>query len=425
VRPSGNNANGGGYDSGISGAATDYSQQDAAQATGTNGAGSASTTFTDTTANAFTAAMVGNCIYIAGQGFYFVVTYTDAGHVVVDRALGTFSGASWKLGGGWADFWTNTAAAATFPAPVPGNTIYILGSGTPNPSSYTYDYVMTAAFTPVVGSIVTGFITFTNDPATPGYRAPPDTTGGMPCIQCFATDGIYLQCHKFIGLWFVASSAAGPGLFLTNTAHFCHFFGNVFDQLGYDIWCIGGAKYCAIYACEFFSSVAFRGFVNGSAAISATPLTGGVVICGCNIHDMGYNGIYGRNGSITIINNIIAKCAANGIDLYISSDFPPFVIQNNTIDANGFDGVHVSAGASTVSSNMVIMNNIITNHPVYVGLEIDSYAAPLGDITKGFMDFNVFYNNATDVLGLNYGPHDTHGGSDPYVNQSTQNYSLA
>ena len=37
VRPSGNNANGGGYDPGIAGAATDYSQQNAAQASGSAG----------------------------------------------------------------------------------------------------------------------------------------------------------------------------------------------------------------------------------------------------------------------------------------------------------------------------------------------------------------------------------------------------
>lgn len=68
VRPSGSNTNGGGYDAGISGAATDYSQQNAAQASGTHGVTTGSTTFTDATANAFTSAMIGNALYITGTG---------------------------------------------------------------------------------------------------------------------------------------------------------------------------------------------------------------------------------------------------------------------------------------------------------------------------------------------------------------------
>ena len=140
VRPSGNNLNGGGYDAGIAGAATDYSKQNAAQATGTNGttSGAGSTTFTDATAAAFTTLMPGNCIQIASgtnfqAGFYFVISRTNASSVVLDRTPSSGgAGASgvWKLGGGWADF-SNLATA-----PVSNNTCLVLGSGTPNPAAY-------------------------------------------------------------------------------------------------------------------------------------------------------------------------------------------------------------------------------------------------------------------------------------------------
>ena len=151
VRPSGSNTNGGGYDSGIAGAATDYSTQNSAQASGTHGAGSGTTTFTDSTAAAFTSAMVGNAIKIAGQGFYFVTAFTNASNVVVDRTLGTFSSASWSLGGGWADYFTNTTSAGPL---VAGNWCLILGSGIPDPSSYTFDYLAVASggFLPKSGS---------------------------------------------------------------------------------------------------------------------------------------------------------------------------------------------------------------------------------------------------------------------------------
>ncbi len=112
VRPGGSNVNGGGYDAAISGAGTDYSQQDAAQVSGTAGTAAGTTTFTDATANNFTSAMIGNAIWIAsGAGFtagaYFVTGFTSSSIVTLDRSPGTGSAAVWKLGGAWADFWTN------------------------------------------------------------------------------------------------------------------------------------------------------------------------------------------------------------------------------------------------------------------------------------------------------------------------------
>src|SRR5271170_2466310 len=90
VRPSGSNTNGGGYDPGISGAATAYSKQNTAQATGTLGTSTASTTFTDA-GGAFTSAMVGNALWIAsGAGFtvgaYFITAFGSSTSVTLDRA---------------------------------------------------------------------------------------------------------------------------------------------------------------------------------------------------------------------------------------------------------------------------------------------------------------------------------------------------
>src|SRR5271170_4168055 len=172
VRPSGSNTNGGGYDPGISGAATDYSQQNTAQATGTLGTASGTATFTDA-GGAFTSAMVGNALWIAsGAGFtvgaYFIVTFNSSTSVVLDRSPGTGTVAHWALGGGWADFWTN--GASTGPA-VGGNFIYILGSGIPNPTSYVIDYTAPSFIPQSAG---TGIVTFANDPSTPGYKAAPD-----------------------------------------------------------------------------------------------------------------------------------------------------------------------------------------------------------------------------------------------------------
>jgi hypothetical protein len=414
VRPSGSNTNGGGYDAGIAGAATDYSRQNAAQASGTNGAGSATTTFTDTTANAFTSAMVGNCINIAGQGFYFVVTFTDAGHVVVDRALGTFSGASWSLGGGWADFFTNTTA--TVAALVPGNIVYILGSGIPNPASYTYDYTMGASFAPASGDAVNGFITYANDPSTPSYKAYPDTTGGMPVIKLGSTRGFGTSTFNYLkleGLWFVASTGASI-VIISNGSNPNLMLGCILDQFGFGAAIVNGSV-CSLFGCEIFSSVANT--LQSDYAVSGPFIS---TIIGCNFHDCVTNAVK-LDLRTTMINTIVAKNEGTGITI-VGLDTK---VVNCTIDGNSSSGLIFNTQA--ILNGAAVFNNIISNHATAAtfGMTVSAGTTAQNDLVKSFVDYNVFYNNNADLNAISYGPHDTHGGSNPYVGQATENYTLA
>lgn len=137
VRTTGNAANGGGYSSG----GTDYSQQDAAQLTLTDGAtsGAGVTTLTSVTGG-FTSAMVGNVLYISSgtnfqTGYYQITVYTDTNTVTLDRTPSSGaagSGGNFKVGG-----------AVTLPsliqaAVVRGNTVYIKNG------TYTDNLVPTA-----------------------------------------------------------------------------------------------------------------------------------------------------------------------------------------------------------------------------------------------------------------------------------------
>ena len=110
VRTSGSADNGGGFVVGASG--TDYSQQDAAELSLTDGitSGAGSTTLSSI-AGGFTSAMVGNLVYIASgtnftTGFYEITSYTNANQVVLDRSP-TPSGAGFvgnvKVGGAQSD----------------------------------------------------------------------------------------------------------------------------------------------------------------------------------------------------------------------------------------------------------------------------------------------------------------------------------
>ena len=433
IRPSGSNTNGGGYDSGIAGAATDYSQQNAAQASGTHGHAVGTTTFTDLTALAFTAAMIGNAIYITGDslttGWYFVVGYTSSSIVTLDRTPGTSgaSAATWNLGGGWADF---TNVVSTGPM-VSGNTAYVLGSGTPNPSSYTYDYTIASGITTPSSNT----ILIANDPATPGYKAWPDTTGGMPVIKFTSAAVITFGptgADLVRGLWFVGGSGVSAGSYacVANT-NGGWVQGCVLDQFGFDIGLLGtiAGPTVGIIGCEVFSSQGGSGGVN--AAIYTIGATGGITslsVIGCNIHDAVGYGVYCSCSSsyfsvcLYVFDNIIAKCGNSGI---LTDNYNTTIIKNNTIDANLGDGItfgpYIGFWPGTVA-----INNIISNHTVAgkYGVAATGFAAL--SLGNGCFDYNVYYGNTTDISNsVPYGPHDTYGGANPYVNQAIENYTLA
>ena len=148
VMPSGSNTNGGGYDCGLASGGTIT-----AAATGSNGTWSTSggtTTFTDTTAAAFTSGMAGASIRIDGVGQFSVLSYIDASHITITtpypRASVTGQKYTWGVGPG-TDYSQQDSAQASgtngsnsgttftdstanaFTSVMPGNALYITGGG--------------------------------------------------------------------------------------------------------------------------------------------------------------------------------------------------------------------------------------------------------------------------------------------------------
>lgn len=97
MRTAGNDANGGMYDASLSGAGTDYSQQDSAQLSVTDAVTTSSTTVTSATGG-FTSAMIGNGINIAGT-IYVITARASTTSITVDRSTGTGTGQTAKVGG--------------------------------------------------------------------------------------------------------------------------------------------------------------------------------------------------------------------------------------------------------------------------------------------------------------------------------------
>lgn len=126
VRTTGNDLNGGGYTSALGG--TDYSQQDAAQLSLSDLACANNTTLTSATGG-FTAAMVGNVIYIASgtnftPGNYEITARASTNSVTLDRnptvSASATSGAG-KVGGAKINIDVNNFGSIL----VAGNTVYI------------------------------------------------------------------------------------------------------------------------------------------------------------------------------------------------------------------------------------------------------------------------------------------------------------
>lgn len=159
ARPSGNNVNGGGYDTGYSGSSVTPA------ATGTHGA-IAGNTFTDATAAAFTSGMVGRPIFIGGIGQFTIATFNSSSSVTFAEPLTgiyaistTMATLKWAVGPGTdysqqnsaqvsgsagtaAATTTFTDATATFTSAMVGNAI-LIASG----SGFTVGVYIVTAFT--------------------------------------------------------------------------------------------------------------------------------------------------------------------------------------------------------------------------------------------------------------------------------------
>ena len=417
VRAGGSNTNGGGWDPVLGAGHTDYSQQAAAQLTLTDIASSNTTTVTSAVGG-FTAAMIGSAIWLTGggatAGAYFITAVASLTSMTIDRAAGTIVAGGGKVGGAWADFWTNTLTAASV---VPGNYIYILGTGTPTTSGYgSPDYTIPTYFTPAAGGVTTGYVTYAADPATPGYTG--TKFGGMPLISCPGLSWYNSSWIRATLLWLFASGAANPtlGVFYNNNTVLNSV---VFDQNGYDIGLVGtgGSNIISrLYGCEVFSSVAKR-TTNAQVAVSFEYYSS--TIQSCNIHDAIGPGLHLTIGASLTTDNVIAKNGGYGIRVEAPGSFQN-VITGNTIDGNTGNGIEVVTVGGIVTG--LITKNLLTNHATN-GIAVLAGTTASNDLVKGLIDYNTFFGNGTDVSAISYGAHDVHGGSNPFAGQSTENYA--
>lgn len=407
VRKSGNNANGGGFDSSISGSGTDYSQQDSAQLTLTDIACSNNTTITSAVGG-FTSAMIGNAIWLTGGGSiadaYFITARGSTNSVTIDRAPGTISGGNGKVGGGWADPWTNLASVQ------PGNTVYIRGTGTAKPT--TDDYARTG-FVQVTGDLTNGLIRFIGENGKPRLAS----NGLMFFNKSYLWfEGIYFSTngtnYASYGILNIPQSSPTGCTYLIDC---------VLDQNGFD--CTAASGSWTIIRCEVFSRTGGSG---SSYALDGNSF--GMQIIASNIHNTTAHGIrFSNHLGNHISDSIIAKCNGDGLTWDSSAqgtDAGSNSCINVTIDANLGDGIHFN-GANGLQE-ATILNCIISNHTGSgkYGMNVGFGSTAVNDAIKGYIDFNAFYGNTTDVHLISKGANDITGTDPQYSAQSTQGYGI-
>lgn len=171
VRSGSSDTNGGGFVAGASG--TDFSQQNSKNTVGNNisttdAVANGTATLTSATA-AFTAAIVGNIIYLSGgsgsiaAGWYQVTAFTNATTITIDRTIAASTGMTLNIGGALAS--PGQAGAVL----VSGNIIWI-AAGT---------YLITSAITNVSG----GCLSVSVSCGVEGYSSSRGDLGTPPVLQ--------------------------------------------------------------------------------------------------------------------------------------------------------------------------------------------------------------------------------------------------
>lgn len=416
IRTDGSDNNGAGYDATISGAATDYSDQAAAQATGTDLAATAATSIVTSASAPFTAAMVGNAIRIRTTGtgahfvtgYYYIVTYTSATQVTIDRDPTTGgNGVAGTFNVGGAALTIKKifdSANATNEKCVAGNTVYLRGAGTDTPSSD--DYVFTGYFTPVAGTTAAGMTKLL------GYN-------GRPRLSC---DGLtFYNCsyNWFEQLYVRTSGNNFSNIGVINAATTCHVRNvviNLSNSAGTGVKIAG-----SVIDCEIFGAASSRSAGNNGIILMGS----GSRAVGNYVHNCWDVGIQEDTTTTypasMIARNLVVSNKGNGVELNTTSANAAVLCEGNTIYGNAGHGISVASGGAMFST---IMNNIIDSHSGVgkYGLIIAGTLA-VNNAGNGGIDYNNYHGNTADYSGISAGAHDST--LDPgFVNAGSFNWAI-
>ena len=373
----GNANNGGGFADLNPGTSVDYSNQNAAQLTLTDGAtsGIGVTTLTSATGG-FTAAMEGNVIRISAGtnaviGYYQITGYTDGNTVTLDRApddgIGGLSGANLKVGGAIAVLIDAFFDSLTANGPVAGNTIYIKNDG-----AMVLVSAIDAALdgTPLAVITIEGYNTSRGDNPV-GNNRPVITANSYS----FSFDNYMVIKNLIVNI----TAAEGLKVDIAGRIVNCKATNTSGTASRYGIR-HGAAGGSAIY-CEGISTNGY-----GFSTTTSNKMLFSYA------HDSSIGMRWGGADQIIVFGCVIDS---NVTGIQVGTDGLYHLIANNTIYNN-------TTGISGITGNIgtIIVNNI---------LDANTTGVDWGEIDETvFVDYNV-WDNTTDIVNLSKGAHAVNG----------------
>jgi Right handed beta helix region len=421
VQSGGNNANGGGFDPGVTSPGTDYSQQASPQVAYTDLVIDAvDSTKLTSAAHHFDSTSPGNCINITGgtgftTGFYRILS-VSGNTATMDRSVGSTgsTGGQGNLGGAWA-----TPGFALQKMTIGGMTTYVKGA------TYQITSNLTSPTT-ANGTSVYRMIGYTSTRGDNGQATIQLNANNIQIITWAVTD---TSAWSFENITFDGNNKTNvDGVTLPSNHPALHSFINCVFKNFTNLYALemtqGGVN---VIGCEF-SNNAFTfgragcilclpsnmGYLNvtdsyfANNSVTSTNSAGAIVA---------YSSSAGVLCTVNISRNIIYNNTGTNFNGLMFSNNSAGNVENNIIHSNTLDGINI---VSTYQApNLSITNNIITDNG---GWGIN---APFSSsVTLVGVNHNAYYNNTSGAkTGFTAGAGEVTLSGLPYVSAPT-NFAL-
>lgn len=374
VRTAGNDTNGGAFTTSASG--TDFSQQNAKNTVGSNISttdvvGNGTTTITSATA-AFTAAIVGNIIYLQGGSGSLVATrrrvvsITNGTTIVVDASVASGTGITMNIGGALASL-----GAVGFNTVTNGNIIWIkagtysITSATPNISGGTFSK-------PTQRLYIEGYNATRGDLGTP----PLLQASGISTFVMLTSNGLtYVANINFDG----ASLTSSRGTAVTGIVYKC----NAVNFTNIAFFQVNDTTYIQCSA----SGCTGTAFSNGS-------------FYGCIAHTNAGTGFL-TSGSPSSIANCISygNSGVSGFG-FSSSNGSGQVYQNCVAYNNSKDGFRITTAGGAILINCIAEDNTENGFSIVnIMCELFNCAAFSNAVADFSLGTDIFVNNYNSIIG--------------------------
>lgn len=399
VRPTGNAANGGGFDPTVASPGTDFSQQASPQFAYTDLVISGSTL--TSAAFPFDSTIPGNLLHITGgtgftTGWYRCVSVSGS-TVTLDRSPGTnaSTGGQGKLGGAFAtlaDADSFAVAGMVYHAvgafSIGGTTITVNATGADNAPLTVIGHATSRADS--------GFATFTSTGANPGTMV--NWTGANVTVRNCSFDGANVADRGAV------ISGAG-GLFYNSKATRCNLTG-----------LFASGDYGAMYFCEADNSAG--GASTGGGLYFARFCIG----YGCKATSNQGNGFGCGNNNYSLYECLAANNTQSG---FFTSGSGNVQMWHCTSHGNTLDGLRLK---DTFSENITtVINCLFTSNAGYAirSLTTDYSVAANAQYPVTRILNNAFYNNSLGkYFQVATGTGDINLTGDPYNSAATGDFSL-